>query len=624
MPTINVLYWNLQDFGNDPQGYKGNYAPLCDFITAVTALAQADIICIQELKQPAINQGYLQLLHRALNSLGAPRNNWYYDWIKGAIRDDNDAFGNPLAVSPYATANDLAWDVAHHEGYALFWNQNIAKFMMQAAAPVAPTATPLILTPNTQSGWVRTIANNPAAGVFYGIAVPAGGISVPIMGGSYILPTGTMAPAGTAIMSGGMVVLAAGATSGGQIMLNPGDVIPAGTTIGAGGIELNDPVYAGFYGLNPVVVPGNFQLTDPLTLPAGGGLVVPQHSLSLVLTGRAVANNGNSVNFDPMGPNTWPYLDFTRSAAHVAAFAGPRRPAFCTIDVNRQNPVIGPAHGPADKLVPIIMYHAPSALAAATAGMSQASTSRPLYQAFDSNANTWINNTHAVLGGDFNAPLTPGVGAYADFTNPFGPTPGDGSGANCNTRVNHPAPAMPMGAMPRDNPLNKSTVQLRTSPVGGGVPINTINPNDYRRLAIDNVFYRGFAPAQAPAIPGNNELYDLLLAVTNAAVVGANIPPAFIFNFLSTGTLNNNLPAYNHAIGQGPPVPAPPATPGILNINASLTNMLLHGFFADPPLPGVVAWPAAFGMVPPPARRAAEFIRLCVSDHLPVIFQMIL
>lgn len=96
--TVTVLYWNVQNFGALP-GYKEDYGPLIQLIARVCNLAQADILYIQELKSGAVTRYYLTRLQQALNALPAPCNNWYYDWIKGAIK--------PGAAAPYASSADL-------------------------------------------------------------------------------------------------------------------------------------------------------------------------------------------------------------------------------------------------------------------------------------------------------------------------------------------------------------------------------------------------------------------------------------------------------------------------------------------------------------------------------------
>lgn len=605
MATITVVYWNIQNFGTTPP-YKADYAALCSLIASVMDNTQADILCIQELRQSAILTNHLQLLLRELCALPAPRNNWYYDWIKGAIRTDG------LAVAPYATANDLDWDSAHYEGYAVFWNQNIAKFMMQPSPPITPPGGGMAV-PNTQSEIVRTrgiFVFGVAAVPVFGIALPAGGIAVPAGPGSYVLPVGTTAPPGAAINNGGpggAVVLAAGGVLAANANIDAGTILPVGTVIGPTGLHLN----AQTYNVNPVVVPGNYTLTDTLTLPAAGTVVVPEHSMSLVLTGRDTTNGGAAPSslvadisgitapFNAGGVNNWQYLYFTRGAGQPASLRGCRRPAYVTIDVNSN--ALGA--GAAQRLIPVITYHAPSAAPASSVGMQRASYSQPLYQAYDPGAAAWIDNTFAVLGGDVNAVTDAPAYAYQAFTNGFG-----AGGAACQIRVYNPAPP-PTVANPAptraDNVLNKSTAQINSPPVGGA-PIVSGLTNDYRLLAIDNVFYRGFAVAQAP-LPIPAVIYDLLLAVT----LGGgpfNITAPIIQPF-------RNIPIFNFywTVFTGAAMLPGPATPNIQNIDSFVVDLNLGNFFG----PGLLIPPATTA-----ARRGAEFIHLCVSDHLPVIFTM--
>lgn len=550
MPSINVLYWNVQNFGNTPQ-YKPNCLPLCSFIANIAAIYNADILFIQELKQPAVANNILQILQQQLCLLPAPSNNWYYDWIPGAI-DYN-------AVAPFATHNDTMWDGAHYEGYAMFWNQNIAKFILQPAPPLAgPTV-------NSQSGGCTALLKNNMGAIQLDQAVP-NNIGIPNNNPGYIIPTGTTLPGQAASIAPQNV--------------NAGTVIPAGTLIGAHGVQAIINAGPWF----PVVVPGGYTLTDPLTLPDNTAVLIPQHPLSLVLEGL---NPNPLATFAPAGPNVWVDLPFTRGAGFPAAFTGCRRPALATLDVNR-NPA--PANR-ADRLVPLMVYHAPSANWAATRGMAYASRGRPLYQVYDAMANNWINSTFAVLGGDMNVHLDDGV--YGWFFDPFA-----NQGADCQPRVAAP---IPMGGNTRaDNVLNKSTVQV--DDLLTHQPVFSAATDDYRRLAIDNIFYRGFTAATAPA-PVPAPVFDSLLASTNNY---ANlIAQPTIRSFLQLPIFQQSYNAHFHGVGVAP------ATPGINSIGGILTGLTAGHF----------SWPVAVGNNTP-ARRAAEFTNYCVSDHLPTLFSM--
>lgn len=584
MTSITIMYWNIQNFGEDGT-YRGNYQPLCDFIAAAVGLAGVDLLFVQEVKAGAINQQRLQLLQRSLSNLLAPHNNWYYDWIKGGIRLSSQ---NP-PVAPYNTENDLDWSSNHNEGYALFWNQNIAKFLMQAAPKIQIPGTGNQVA-NSQSGEVRTQGDHLNGQTAFGLAV-GGNITVAAGTPQYALPAGTTA--GANIVSGGGVVLAAGTTSGAAIPLNAGDNIPAGTTMGPAGLQLNQQLHQRC----PVLVPGGYQNSQAFGLPAVGEVVLPQRALSLVITGRQVVN-GEGANFNPAGANHWDYQKFYRGAGYSAQLFGARRVAYATLSVN--SPALGT---PAQELLPVLAYHAPVAQSAVAMALS--SLSKPMYEAYD--GTNWIANDRAVIGGDYNAKLKPTSYNYEAYTDGFGPAGGLSGGADCNNangsciRVNAPG-----GPSPSKNPPNRTTVQLKNPPTFG-TPINSNNLDDYRFLAIDNAFYRGFSPLQSPQAAAGS-VYDLLAAVTGGGGV-PNIPGFVIQQFLT-------IPVFWDIanILAGNKLPPLPTTNGIQNA-VQFASDLYAGIFQDPP-----AGPTHG--VPPAARRAAEFIHLCVSDHLPVLFSM--
>lgn len=592
MPAINVVYWNLQDFGKAGI-YKNDYTALSRYVANAAMLAEADVICVMELKSRAVTNRYINSLYRQLCNLPEPWDNWYFDWIKGAIKSS--------ATAPYADAADLDWDSAHYEGYVMFWNQNLAKFKVESAHPIHPPAGGGAVA-NTQSETVHALRFYSGIDTWgYGVALAAN-ITVPIGPGSFILPTGTTAPAGVAITNaGGAVVIPAGTASAAPIAVNAGTVLPTGTIIGAGGVTMSNVVY----NIHPTVIPGAFTLTDPCTLPAVGTTVVPQHTLSLTLTGRDTygdSTNGDISHivddFTPGGPNKWTYLKFTRGAGFPAVMSGARRPAYFTIKVNRN---LVPPVGAADYLVPITMYHAPSRAPASSSGMQRSSYCRQMYQVYDAGAGAWIDSDFSVLGGDVNVRLQDVAYAYNAFTNAFGAMAG--GGADCEIQVFH-GPLGPPPATRADNPLNKTTVQLK-NPIVTGPPVVSANRDDYRRLAIDNVFFRGFTAAQSPA-PPQDFVYNQLDAVTaNAAAY--NISGAVLTNFV------NAIPILNthNAIMGGAPGPGS-ATPNIQDVVAFINGLNAGSFNAAPVAPPAVQ----------EARKAAELINLFISDHQPVIFSM--
>lgn len=567
MPAITVLFWNVQNFGDIPD-LKRDYGPLTAAIAQIVAATGADVLFVQEVKQSAVSGGQLVRLQSALLALPAPQNNWYCEWVKGAIA--------PNAQFPFATSNDLVYDEAHHEGYAVFWNQNSAKFTMRSAPPLPNGVNPPAA--NAQSEIVRSygrIAFGNVVVPLYGIAVPNGGVAVPAGGTPYTLPTGTTAPGNAAIVGPNGNYLNAGQIANNDIPIVAGTVIPAGTQIGFGGLRMNMQVV----NVAPVIVPQAFTLTDALTLPGTGTVMIPEHALSLALYGRdtqgsTVTGQVAAANFTPGFAQNWTPLLFTRGAGFPAVFPSARRPAFVTIDVNR------PGQGAAARLIPIAAYHAPSASPASNGGLQRASFIRPMYQVYDG-AN-WIDSQFAVLGGDNNVQLDPNTYAYAAWTSAF-----NNSGANSAIRVFQ-------GVNPDTDVLNKTTIQLNTQIVGGNPVINA-NTNAYRRLAIDNVFYRGFGGPNAPILVGP----AIDLAAAFAAVALPWLP-----QFNAIQTLANAFNAVQNNL-----VPA-----GITNV---VNPRLLVLDIAN----GQFNTATAFGE-PPPARRVAEFLRLCLSDHLPVAFSM--
>jgi hypothetical protein len=585
VPYIRCMYWNIENFG-DQNGYRARQARI-NFIALAVAAYEPDVLFIMELKQNAIGNGYLATLQQALNALPAPLNNWYFDWIKGGLLRTGIP---PLPADPFNTAALTDWDIAHHEGYAVFWNQNIAKFVMQAAPPIQPPAAGGA-SPNSQSQDCRmqgTIG-------FGGPPVPIPGVA---LGGPLTVPGGGtpfVVPAGTNIPGHGIV--------GMNTPTAAGVVLPVGTQVGAGGITLN----AVTWGINPVVVPGGFTLTDALTLPASGTAVLPANALGLVMFGRnsATAINPNrpsrftgdisddTVDFNPGGGNVWNWIEFTSGAGAAAQRTGTRRPAYVTVKVNR------PGHlGPASQLLPIICYHAPSAAPASSGGMQRAAYSQPMYQAYDWGAGGWTNCNNALIGGDFNVVIDSVFYAYDAYTDAYGGPGGYAGGANATMAIANPAPPGPGHDM-GDNPLNKTMCALTIGP--GGPPRYGNQINDFRSRAIDNIFYRGLG----------------------TGVVGMGVDAA------NTGAIN--MMSACSQVGApmiGNPVTQCLNTPNMINVQ---TAVYVHN--APLPLPNMVDStvtlfemnPGRFSTQPDfnaqdtAARRVAEFVNLFVSDHLPVV-----
>lgn len=592
MARINVVYWNVQDFGQISVPFREAAGPRCTFMSAVALGSQADVLFVMELKRGAIFNGHLDTLHRALQALPPPRNNWYFDWVKGSL----SWYGH----APFATAGDLDWDAGHHEGYAVFWNLNIAKFGVTPPPPLGP---PNALVPNQQSDTVRGGPPLPAG------HVPPGGITVGAEP-AYVIPTGSAMPGHPA--------------STAPVLVNSGTVLPQNTIIGPAGIWLNG---VNFGGQPVVVVPGNHLVEDAFTLPAPGTVVVHERAVSLVVDGRRndrPDQDGDTSYFThpftPGVPHDWRTLTFTQGSKRAPEVQGSRRPAFITLDVPS-----GGA-GAAQRLIPVIAYHSPASRVSAAGGMQRASFSRPMYQAWDAGAPTpgWIDNDRAVLGGDFNLELSTRHYAYRSFTDPFAR-----GGANCQPRVNTVPPPSP-----ELNPVNRTMTKLR-SRRPPRIPFVARNTDNFRTLAIDNAFHRGFPGAAAP-VPAPAPVYDLMRAV--AAQAGAfDIPDRFVEPFADIPALT----AYwDQAWGLPSTHPLLPLQK-VMNVRNFVIDLAAGAFTErvrdEQPKQGETeqerqereerkrqreedeendpAWN-------PAARRAAEFVHLCVSDHLPVLFTM--
>lgn len=622
MPNIKVVFWNIENFGQNNSRY-GNSLRRCNLIAQAIANMDADIIMIQELQSASLAP--LFRIQLALNNL--PGQDWYCDWVKGSL-----AAG---AAAPYATNADTAFTIrGRREGYAVIWRQNIARFIMQIADPVDPATVGMAagaMVANTQSSSVS------ARDALLDLNTPGAGITVPAGAGAYSLPAGSTVGAG-GIMRGGAVAVAAGVT-GAVNALDAGDILPAGTIIGAGGMTLT----ALTQGVNPIVIPQGYTLPAAYTLPANGAVVVPQHALSLVLTGRPLAPNGFT-NFAPGAVPAWGLLNFPDGIG--ALYVDPRntrRPATCTIRVSTGGAA-------AAELIPITVYHAPLG-GQAMAGMGRAANVRPLYQAYDHVAGAYINNTRAVIGGDFNQTLSQIAGHFTVFVYNFddGLPVGFNGGAGCNTvggigagganniRVNTPFPPgglpapvyppLPLVPTAANNPVNKSLITLRQHFIGS--PILSNNLSHFRSSPYDNIFYRGFTVLQSPS-HAFGDLYFLPDAISGAAAPALPfyIPAALITDF-------QNLPVFNPAGGGGPVAPA--AIGNVLNPATLLLDIQAGGFgnawtaaggvaatgVANPAAgAGPFVGPAPLPVIVTPQRRAAEFMRLFVTDHLPAILEM--
>lgn len=655
MPEVKVVYWNVESYG-DNNNRRGNYAALSSFIAQVMVNVDADILCLMEFRgNNAAGRNRIDVLLRALdNAFNAAARvcDWMVDWVPGGLNHNG---GQMVAFDPNVVGFS---GNGRLEGYAVFWKQNLAKFSMKRADPIdLQDANPPNFPPvgagtvaSTQSNGVRAMDVTPVGAAV--VSATGGDIDVPGGANPFALPVGSTIPAAGIVDNMGMAVVGGGAgVLGAALNLNPGDVLPVGTIVGAGGLELNQALL----GQNPILVPANFTLTNALTLPAANSTFLPEHVMNLVLTGRHIGNGGNINNYNPgAGPpaNAWELLTIP-STNGALLWNGGRRPAFFTIELNN-------AQNLNNRLVPITILHTP--LAGAADGMERCAISRQAFEAYDHGGGNYIRNSRALMGGDLNVRLEAGAQEYQRFTAALGGPMGQNGGAAFSNglvpgiRVNEAAPgaapAFPPTAMPltsADNPENKTTVQINHPVIGNAMnpsrPVLSNVSDHFKRLAIDNIFFRGFTAIQAPrqtflASPGGGaqqtfdaDVYDLLLAISDAvpaAAVAAGVGAGNDNFFIPAAILQafQNIPIWpGGGFGMGTGY----GTAGFNNIEnpAQLLADLALGVFQPvgglfgPPLALGPAYNGPGGFVAVNAeRRAAEFIKLFVSDHLPVIFTM--
>lgn len=669
MAEINVMFWNLQDFGfrHEYRGFVGD--GFTGFIAEAVFRAKIDILLIQEIRccLPGSTSATsalptLFVLHAALNSLPAPHNNWCLEFIKGGVRTWVDlplAPGGGLPLLPFNLSEDLAWATPRKEGYAMFVNLNIAKFKLEQAAPIpvidlpTPSGPMPFRAPAAVGG---TMPAEHSEGMHYHrpgavvISTLASNLTVPTGATPYSLPPGSWIPNVPGLTHLGAPVPIAGGTAAldpkgsgtAGVSLPPGvflalpaqTVIPATSYIGPspiGGPRSGVTISSG-----EVVIPSDYTLEDDVELPPAGICLLPRHSLSLCLLGRPSTRGpvvgGPYVPFTAAPPTAWNWLRLPKGFIH--GILGNRRPAFTTIRLNPKCATATAAAGaPSASLIPIHVYHAPAAQFERKVGMMAAATAHSMYQVYDWNSASWVQPDRVLFGGDLNEPLDPSGWPYKSFTESFA-----AGGAGCMTATVPAAPGIRILNLlpptpPSEVPANKTTVNLSDWSAGYPPPaVLDTNPDAYRIGAIDNIFFRGFSSAQSPMHPFGG-MYDLLTALQSAGALGG---PDFHF-----AKIHQLLSVYYQrqcgvAFPAPPPLPAP-AVPPFSSVN-DLNTLLspLTGTFPAvlgvPPAAGspgflprlnfVAGAPPTLPGVPNAARAAAEFVNLLVSDHLPVLFQM--
>lgn len=339
--------------------------------------------------------------------------------------------------------------------------------------------------------------------------------------------------------------------------------------------------------------------------PVGGN-----SHIDLTFNGRTPAPWGvndlwyHATNFDPANPPApWGDLDFpVPNPIHEGdtRLTLCRRPCVCVLDlVNR-----GVNRG--DKLLPIVVFHAPNSTRSTRFAVQLDAYSSDLYQVDDTTqgAPTMITVNQAITAGDYNL---------------------DHNDLNTNWRVdayNYITSAYAAGGGGNNGGANLGTTWV----TGGGAAtrtavrladnngnINTNNPADYRWLAIDNIFFNNLVSVGPGGYHG--PVCDLITAVMqNNWMVSSNAKRTIIQSFrqaILTELAANNYQYTNPANGtpsktrkrqrDGTYIYSGPVVGGLLNYNNYMADLQL-GYFRH-------------------ARRAAQFIFNSISDHLPLVFR---
>ncbi|MFP2931288.1 endonuclease/exonuclease/phosphatase family protein [Pyxidicoccus sp. 3LG] len=322
------------------------------------------------------------------------------------------------------------------------------------------------------------------------------------------------------------------------------------------------------------------------TVPMGA---VPANVLTLVAEGRppAVVPASpwayNAPVFNAGAPPAWADLDFTSGVSPNLLRNSARRPAYCVVRLNA-------AGGGAGALMPLMTHHSPSngwTLNAPAASTQLASFARQLYQVRNpAAAFAWGNSNRALACGDFNIDGNPAVLPVNRQQSLTGyPAAFAASGAGM-TNV-----AVPLGAAaPANGTTVKLTVFIGGPPIAGGGGALT-----FRGAQFDNTFFRGIGTDVINA-PPQGVVYDLVTAV----MAGGALNGAPITNFVPLVT--NATAAAVAGPGGAPMTPA-----GNL-IYPQITNWANF-------------WGGLNAGVFPTDRSAAEFVKLFISDHLPITFR---
>ena len=292
----------------------------------------------------------------------------------------------------------------------------------------------------------------------------------------------------------------------------------------------------------------------------------------------------------------WPRLNYpgtSRLDAMGLQWAKSRRPVYVVLQLSD------------GRLCPVSVYHAPSNQTRSSWGAYIAGLSREIYatnavENYLPVADRYVAVRASIFGGDFNRTVSAGdwPGDYAYFTSGRQRTYAGGAS---NTGV--PAP-------PATDAQRRTTVQI-VSGAGHDVPITGANNSDYLQWKIDLVFFPTGAGTAAERIDLLNELrtdgavYSRALKKTAAMmddleVLVANPPRGVEMRLTPTGPQVKRRVRRNHTW---------------VDVWVAMISGSWGGTFVD--------WNEtkrqfAAGQVAD-ARRAAEYLHIFVSDHLPLV-----
>lgn len=363
---------------------------------------------------------------------------------------------------------------------------------------------------------------------------------------------------------------------------------------------------AGLHDIATGTGPVSADVASPLNIsqrgrPSGRTVISPSRTVFGSTGGYLAAN------VYPFGPNgfggyalqgSWPRLNYPATAItdpNALRWSAARRPVYTVIRLT----------DPATTLVPIAAYHAPSNNQRAPWGAFMAGMARELYVinqvdgAYAPTANL-VSMTKGVLGGDFNLSVDQNdwPNDYVYFVEPF--RQDYTGGANCTAA---PAPNL-------TDAQRRTTVQIVTG-ANHDQPITTGNTDDYLRYKIDLGFFRG-AGVTTARIDLLNEL------INDGAAYEDCLKETEKFLEATEKAITNPFNFYPHRLSAtGPEYRKPKVRRHLPTIYTWV-----------PVISG--AWGGTFtnwtetrrqykaGAITD-ARRAAEYMHIFISDHLPLV-----